>query len=222
MSLDIAEKSPKSSFLILSDSLSCLKALQKPDVTCPIIAKIQLKIHSLILKKKKIVLAWLPSHVGLQGNEQVDLLAKEALDLPTPPDCKVPHTDFKPGIKDLIFSSWEDQWSSQAGNKLFEVKPRLRPRIHWDLPRRDEVVFNRLKIGHSVFTHRHIFDGDDKPFCDSCHCLFTVKHLLLECVEFQHIRTKHFKCTCLKVLFDVVPPHKILNFIKEVGFYNKL
>ena len=35
----------------------------------------------LVEMQKSVVLAWVLSHVGIKGNEKVDALAKEALDL---------------------------------------------------------------------------------------------------------------------------------------------
>ena len=83
LSLEIVEKSNQSHFLILYDSLSCLKALQRStDTLDPLILKILLKTHALAEKGKILVFAWLPSHVGIEGNEQADAHAKKALDLP--------------------------------------------------------------------------------------------------------------------------------------------
>ena len=137
-------------------------------------------------------MAWIPSHVGIKGNEQVDSYAKEASDLPITLGSKIPYGDYKTIIKKTIFSAWEDQWSSQVENKLFKIKPRLQPYVSTGLPRRAEVVFNRLKIGHTYFTHRHLLNGDDKPFCIFCHKDFTVKHLLVECTDFEDVRKNFF------------------------------
>ena len=53
-------------FIIFSDSLSVL------------IQKLLEKCHEL-LAYKEIVLCWIPSHIGIQGNEMVDKQAKTSL-----------------------------------------------------------------------------------------------------------------------------------------------
>jgi ribonuclease HI len=42
------------------------------------IRKLLLRFHD-ILKTKSVKLYWIPSHVGIRGNEKVDALAKQSL-----------------------------------------------------------------------------------------------------------------------------------------------
>ena len=63
---------------------------------------------------------WIPSHIGIQGNEIADSLAKEALNLQidnrlTP---KLPYSDFRPKIKEYTFSLWKKEWKNETKNKL--------------------------------------------------------------------------------------------------------
>jgi len=34
--------------------------------------------------------------------------------------------------------------------------------------------------------------GDDLPECGTCQCPLTVKHILIECVDLNDVRNKHF------------------------------
>ena len=58
-------------FIIFSDSLSVLKAMNHASSKNPQIQKLLEKCHEL-LTNKIIVLCWIPSHIGIQGNEMVD------------------------------------------------------------------------------------------------------------------------------------------------------
>ena len=48
-----------------------------------------------LLAYKEIVLCWIPSHIGIQGNEMVDKQAKQSLSL-EPTFFKIPFSYFKP------------------------------------------------------------------------------------------------------------------------------
>ena len=62
-------------FIIFSDSLSVLKAMNHTISKNPQIRKLLEKCHELLVNKE-IVLCWIPSHMGIQGNEMVDQQAK--------------------------------------------------------------------------------------------------------------------------------------------------
>ena len=46
--------------------------------------------------------------------------------------------------------------------------------------RQDEVVFARLRIGHTMITHSYLLKREEQPYCFGCDALFTVRHFLLE------------------------------------------
>ena len=86
-----------------------------------------------------------------------------------------------------------DSWDSIPTNKLFSIKPVLgknKPRT--PLCRRDETVLTRLRIGHSRVTHSYLLSRESQPICDHCKCVFTVKHMLLECPSTAVVELKCF------------------------------
>ena len=88
--------------------------------------------------------------------------------------------------------------------------------------RRDSVLLNRLRIGHTRLTHSFLLSGDDLLECGTCQCPLTVKHILVECVDLKDVRNKHFVASSTKDLFDTIEAHKIIDFIKETLFYKQL
>ena len=87
-------------FIILSDSLSVLKAMNNTSSKNPQIQKLLEKCHEL-LAKEEIVLFWIPSHIGILGNEMVDQQAKTSF-LLEPTSFKIPFSNFKPSINKYI------------------------------------------------------------------------------------------------------------------------
>ena len=81
-----------------------------------------LKDYTILAKNgKNIILCWIPSHVGILGNEKADAAAKSALSLPVT-RMKLPATDMYPRITKLIFDEWQEVWNCCAGNKLHAIR----------------------------------------------------------------------------------------------------
>jgi len=49
-----------------------------------------------------------------------------------------------------------------------------------------------------------------------------VKHILIECVDLNDVRNKHFVVSSVEDLFNNVKAQKIVDFIKETRFYKQL
>ena len=141
---------------------------------------------------KKIILCWIPSHIGVRGNERADSAAKSALDL-SPKAISIPYTDLKPIISKFLHKKWQKRWDMNINNKLFQIQPTLgewRPAFR--ASRREQVVISRLRIGHTRLTHGFILKQEPQPQCLTCQTTCTVKHILIE----------------------PIPAHILKNFIK--------
>jgi hypothetical protein len=168
---------------------------------------------------------WIPSHIGIQGNELADKFAKQGLNLRNFCKEKLPHSDFKPLIKPYIHAKWQTHWDEQQVNnqKLKEIQPSVGTWIYSSRKsRREEIILARLRIGHTHFTHSYIRKGEPAPECVTCGCEFTVKHILLECMDYSHFRGNYFTETNLKDLFENTSPNNIIEFIKETELYKML
>ena len=90
------------------------------------------------------------------------------------------------------------------------------------LPRRDEIIIHRLRIGHTFLTHGYLLKRDTPPQCSACQTQLTVEHVLLHCPTWNAIRANHFTTTSLLNLFSNVTSRCIVDFIKEIGFYRRI
>ena len=110
-------------FIIFSDSLSVLKAMNHTSLNNSQIQKLLENCHE-VLANKETVLCWTPSHKGIQGKEMVDKQAKTSLSL-EPTSFKIPFSNFKPSINKYILDQWQTSWNKNIGNKLLEIKPTM-------------------------------------------------------------------------------------------------
>ena len=65
-----------------------------------------------------------PSHVGIQGNEMVNMQAKTSLSLEQT-SSKIPFANFKPSINKYILEEWQTSWNNSIGNKFLDIKPTI-------------------------------------------------------------------------------------------------
>ena len=131
--------------------------------------------------------------------------------------------DWLPISTQHVKTQRKDQWDNIQTNKLKEIIPNLSDhhQIQCD-NRRDEVVLTRLRIGHSRLTHSFLMKGEPSPECIGCNTAFTIKHILIECVDFADTRKLFYNVQDIHSLFKSVTKEKILGFIREIGLYNKI
>ena len=115
--LEQIKHSVASKYIIFTDSLSHLQALQYMKLEHPLIGMVIWKCVSLNFANKDITFCRVPSHVGIRANEKADFAAKSALDLPS--------TDFKHHINQYVLYTWQDVCNGAVANKLYSVKPLL-------------------------------------------------------------------------------------------------
>ena len=140
-------------YIIYTDSLSAMKALEGEKTDNPFVVNLLEKLSGLC-ERADIVFCWLPSHIGIRGNEEADKAAKDALSLEVL-SFKVPYNDFKPLINDFLRNVWQQSWSDPANqnNNIFTIKPSLG----------EEIVIDRLRIGHSYITYSYLLKGEEEP-----------------------------------------------------------
>ena len=206
--------------IIFCDSLSVLQSLHNMNITNPLIQKVLIK-HTEITVTKNIVLCWIPSHIGISGNEMADKAAKESLDLNIS-NCKVPHTDSRQSIFSYIKSKWQTSWDNIQFNKLQPIKPIIGESSTFRTNRKEEITLARLRIGHTRLTHSFLLKREDKPQCIPCDADLNVEHILIHCIDLALVRQNYFDVTTLKELFDSVDHSKIIGFLKECQLYHKV
>ena len=172
---------------------------------------------SRLCERADIVFCWLPSTIGISGNEEADKAAKDALSLEHLP-FKVSFIDFKHLINNFIQNVWQQSWNDPANqsNKLFTIKPGLGERLQgMRTNRREENISPRLRIGHSYITHSYLLKGDEEPHCIPCNAPLTIKHILVDCVDLALVRQRCFDVDSLTTLFGTVKFESVFDFFER-------
>ncbi|GFN95063.1 ribonuclease hi [Plakobranchus ocellatus] len=86
--------------------------------------------------------------------------------------------------------------------------------------RKWETVMCKLRVGsHTWLTQSYLLKSEKQPFCYACDSLYTVRHILIECPDFQVTRRKYFSVTDMYRLFREANPSRIVGYLRELGVY---
>ena len=101
------------------------------------------QMHESILRGNHITISWVPSHVGICGNERGDQAAREAAMRPAE-FIPVPYRDWFPLIKEKTHYLWNESWRNEGRElRSLKVRPGKWKSATMKLNRSEEVVINR-------------------------------------------------------------------------------
>nr|XP_054931109.1 uncharacterized protein LOC129386858 [Dermacentor andersoni]XP_054931110.1 uncharacterized protein LOC129386858 [Dermacentor andersoni]XP_054931111.1 uncharacterized protein LOC129386858 [Dermacentor andersoni]XP_054931112.1 uncharacterized protein LOC129386858 [Dermacentor andersoni]XP_054931113.1 uncharacterized protein LOC129386858 [Dermacentor andersoni] len=171
--------------IVYTDSLSALSALNLNCASEPLLRDI-LNMLAYNEYGRTLRFCWVPSHVGIPGNEAADRCAFMAPHKGIT-QTTLPYRDSIRVIHKVLASKWQLEWDSCINNKLHTIKPLL---SEWKScshkQRFYEVIVCRLRIGHTHLTHNFLFQNENPPTCEKCHEPLTVMQIIMTC---PHIET---------------------------------
>ena len=179
--------------VIYADSRSALQSVCDTFSLNPIALQVHTWLWMLRDRGRHVSFCWVPSHVGVEGNELADRAASAVLDaVPVAPPGALPYRDYFPSFRQSLFQRWQLTWTASFG-KLREIKASIQPwASSYRRNRREETILARLRIGHSRLTHSYLLLGEPPPHCDDCVVPLTVEHILSECPTFSEQRLAAF------------------------------
>ena len=215
--------------IIYTDSRSSIEAIKNFTATHAIVCDIRNTLHKLKQRNVYVNLCWIPSHIGVEGNEKADKLAKEAVTLPCGMN-KLPLDDYLATIKKIVRSEWQDKWNAiPLTNKLRNVKDTINPWLSsfQAKSRREETILTRLRIGHTNLTHGYLMCSphDPVPICNTCNVRISVKHILIDCQEFTQQRLLLLRGSTLKEILSEnksFSSFRLFKFLQLCNIYKKI
>ena len=138
--------------VILSDSWSALTSMESFK-SCRM--DLILEVHTLLnvsrMTGRYVQFAWVPAHVGLEGNEDADILAKRSLKAEEIQlDVCLGKSEAKAIIKDYCNKRWQNHWDThELGRSFYELQRMVGNSLIIGRSRREQVVMTRIRIGHS-------------------------------------------------------------------------
>ena len=83
-------------------------------------------------------------------------------------------------------------------------------------------IFTNVRIGHTYFSHSYILRREDPPECTACQEIYSVRDVLIDCIDLGLIRPRFYSVPDMKTLFDTVSVDRIISFVKEINLFSKI
>ena len=112
-------------FIIYSDFQNAIKAIRNYNTNHPILGKIHKWLLEMASRHKSVSKCWVPSYIGIAGNEMVDQAANMAARGAAVSVNELPHKDYYPTVRKQIMDRWQVQWTNTQRNKLRNVKDTI-------------------------------------------------------------------------------------------------
>ncbi|KAK7096448.1 hypothetical protein V1264_005748 [Littorina saxatilis] len=164
---------------VLLFRITCRFILRFPK-KCVNLAKVSVIVVS---QHNKVVLQWIPAHVGIAGNEEADRLAKGGARLPQPHNS----TSYKEA-KTLLQRKKKENWKKRNGDYNPQEDPINK------LDRRSQTTIFRLRTGHcGLKKHLKRLGLADDAHCECGSEEQTPEHILQNCPHLETIRQKFWQ-----------------------------
>ncbi|KAL0849653.1 hypothetical protein ABMA28_013907 [Loxostege sticticalis] len=179
--------------LIFTDSLSCLQSILANPYKCktkfPTILKIREALFDCKNKGINVILAWIPSHRGIPGNESADSCARCAASTGSLEHYKLFSHDVSSLARVHLYKSWNTHWENSkrvAGRYYADIQQFIPPRPwffkHPFLPKKTVSIICRLRIGHACTpVHLAKMRIKDSSICECGLDEGTTNHIFFNC-----------------------------------------
>ena len=180
--------------VFLTDSRSGIEAMKNstPKHQSHRIDIIKQKAHD-IAADIEITIQWIPSHVGVEGNEEADKTANSAHGNPQMIPADIDMSETKLLTKLAQHQRWQLIYDTKKHTlHLGDIKPVIQ-KWPWSntQSRKIETAMSRLRLGHvGLNSHLHRFNMAESDLCNTCGVPETVPHFLMTCTRHTNERRR--------------------------------
>ena len=209
-------------FTIFTDSMSVVTSLteQRSNSNPSSMARLLVAINKL---DPPPTIVWIPSHVGVRGNEIVDKLAKsgaahEEVELQIPAEIGDEHSL----IDAYIMKQWQTQYNSSTGGAAYRlIEPDVSTKTKFvDKCRKKETLISRLRLGKCRLNkYLQEIHGHPDGLCQLCQEAETIEHLLLRCKHYEVAEKLQNACTALAIppsLTNILSSPKLVDLVFDL------
>ena len=202
---------------IFTDSKSSIDKLQsRMKSNENLVVNVKGILNKLCKGGMNITFQWLPSHCGVDGNERVDGVAKQASAL-IQLDGKIDFNSAKATIKRMCMKKWSDK--CKAKTDAVHVPAELEK----ELSHQEKTLLSQLRTGgHTtkLAWYRNWISRDDpvpeSPACPRClNEDETVEHIFCRCPMLQTARKKWLNSNRMETIFR--NPANAAKFLRDAG-----
>ena len=181
---------------ILTDSQATFQALTLTTFTSRIVKETITELNKLGKQVSRLEIAWIKAHIGHEGNEAADKLAKDASEKPQI-DLHIPDswTEYKNTVWQRMYDEWNLEWTSTEKYRMtkeFYPKPdKKKCKEIMNLNRTDMKIWVEIVTGQNNLNYIQ-----SKIYNISSQCRFceeedeTFYHILNECPVFADTRAE--------------------------------
>ncbi len=189
LGLQWIERRNKNNVVVASDSSSALISIGYGK-SCRLdilneVYQIILRLHN---NGTNVSFVWVPAHVGVKGNEEVDLLAKQSLKFQTIDlQVKLSKAEDKTVHAQNL---WQEYWDiNDTGRQFYNIQSKVGVGREMCKNWREETVITRLRIGHTGLNKTlHLIGKHTNGLCTQCNQPESVKHIIIECHTYENKR----------------------------------
>lgn len=202
--------------VIATDSASALHSIANPRST---MNEIGIKIARKLNYNLNVM--WIPGHLGFNGNELADKAANLIADENVAYNNELSINDCIRENITWLTTRNDERWRA-TNNKLLQYKSNTSySEIGTTLNRYDRIKINRLRLGHSAYSHGFLISKEPPQTCSVCDTIISIQHLF-QCPEFEFSRQRFNINRDGSDLKSESNLANIIDYMKDIDIYDQL